>query len=97
MSMVTPGEINDDGYELLGELCDSGCWGYEWDQTELWRKDGKLFVRYGSGCSCNSIEDEDYEEVTYFDQVKAIIENRSYDPTEKSEFLSLFNKALQAQ
>ena len=34
-----------------------GEYGYEWDITEVWSKDGHIFELHASGCSCSSFGD----------------------------------------
>lgn len=34
-----------------------GEWGWEWDMTEVYTKDGRVFSLNSSGCSCNSFDD----------------------------------------
>lgn len=48
--------------EVVYEIDDGS--GYDWDTAQLGiSPDGRLWYRYGSGCSCDSIESEEWQEM----------------------------------
>ena len=66
-------------YEALpaeGEIVVSfGEGGYDWHQLEVWKRkrDGRLFMASGSGCSCSSL----YDDILSWDDMVAVTSERT--------------------
>lgn len=77
-------------FEIIAEL--SADIYIQWSTVQVATKDDCLFIRYGWGCSCNDIENEEFEPLTSWEQLKETIESlkcqSDIDPVEKTEFLA---------
>ena len=48
-----------------------GEFGYDWSVAQLGKSpDGRIWFRYGSGCSCNDISDEEWQELREVENAK---------------------------
>ena len=66
-----------------------GC--YEWSSAQLGEYEGRYYFRYGSGCSCNGIWEEEWIPLTDMTQLRSAIETLSFEPKDlpsKVGFLS---------
>lgn len=78
-----------DGEYVIETVLYGGSSCYEWAEAQVGRKDGKLFIREGSGCSCHDISECDWGPITSWEEVVATADFvRETDPTEKTEFLA---------
>lgn len=71
--------------------------GYDWEDAQIGvGKDGKLWIRYGSGCSCNSIEDEDWEPLK--NRQQALDATRHMNaPIKRAKFIAKATELLAGQ
>ena len=93
------GDPSDEGWEAVGSLSSSMC--YEWDQVDVWHKDGVFAWYADSGCSCNSAYD--YSSVTLevvddeasFGRFEKAVDSL-YDntPVEKREFIAKIRQTV---
>lgn len=65
---------------------------YEWSSAEIGKDSlDRYFFRYGSGCSCNYIDEEDWEPLRDMNQVRSGLETLSFETSdipEKVKFLA---------
>lgn len=67
---------------------------YDWSEAQIGKSsDGRLWIRYGSGCSCNSIEEENWTALT--DRAQAISATRHIGtPIERANFIAKAQELL---
>ena len=76
--------------KVIEEYDWSGGW-YEWSSAQLGEYEGKYYFRYGNGCSCDDISDEDWQPLRDMTQLRSAIETLSFEPKDlpsKIGFLS---------
>jgi hypothetical protein len=57
--------------ESIEVICEIGEWGWSWSVAELGKSsDGRIWFRYGSGCSCDDISDEEWQELREVENAK---------------------------
>jgi hypothetical protein len=65
-------ETEEQRYKRTIEVtCEIGEWGYDWSVAQLGKSpDGRIWFRYGAGCSCNDITDEEWQELREVENAK---------------------------
>lgn len=73
----------------------------QWSTVQVATKDGCLFIRYGWGCSCNYIEDEEFEPLTSWHELIETVNSlkcqSDFNPAEKTEFLAVVAAAMKKE
>lgn len=66
-----------------------GDYGYNWSMAQVGKSpDGRLWIRYGSGCSCSSIDDEDWGPFTEAIQAKEASRHMGDNAIQRAEFIA---------
>jgi len=77
-----------DSIEVKVGLCDNSL-SYEWSEAEIGKSpDGRLWIRYGAGCSCNSIGDEEWVPFTEARQANEAVRHIGGAPHKRAEFIA---------
>lgn len=78
-----------DGEYVIETVLYGGSSRYDWAEMQVGRKDGKLFMRQGSGCSCSDIQQCDWEPINSWEEFVATANLvHEADPTQKVGFLA---------
>lgn len=75
--------------EVIAVISDGG--SYDWDTVEVGLFNNELYVRDGSGCSCNDIEQIDWEPLRTWEQLREALGERG-SAAERVEFYADVNK-----
>lgn len=74
--------------EVIDSFNDGGG-SYDWSEAEIGKSpDGRLWYRYGAGCSCNSISDEDWSPFTEIGQIREAVRHITARPHERANFIA---------
>lgn len=66
-----------------------GDYGYDWSIAQVGQSpDGRLWIRYGSGCSCNDISDEEWGPFTEAIQAKQASKHMGDSAIERAKFIA---------
>lgn len=88
---------SENDFEIIAEFDVSSI---HWNTVQIATKEGRLFMREGWGCSCNDIEELDFEPLQSWAEVVAEVDRRcKYEDekavaAERTEFLSKVAAAM---
>lgn len=80
--------------EVIDKVADETL-SYEWSEAELGKSpDGRLWIRYGSGCSCDGIYEVDWEALTDRAQVLSATRHIGCGPVARANFIAKAQELL---
>ena len=66
-----------------------GDYGYDWSMAQIGESpDARLWIRYGSGCSCSSIDEEEWTPFTESIQAKQASRHLGDNPHQRANFIA---------
>lgn len=74
--------------ESIEVTCEIGEWGYDWSVAQLGKSsDNRIWFRYGAGCSCDDITNEEWQELREVENAKMACRHIG-DAADRAKFIA---------